>query len=192
MGIFDFFKKKQPEIKDHLDRLTPEGDIPYGWAAANWEFINKTSDEYSHFFGIWYEARDKAPKEKYAALKSYVTYMKDLKRICAAKGECFALYCSDLWVNDKALEGYERELQYIKDNFADLEDMYQREQYIKHCVLPQLPDLINEKPGILQTEIYKMFPVDCKDHISYELYKLSWDGEIRREKSGRTYSLYIK
>lgn len=193
MGLFDLFKKKKiKDDGDRLDRLTEDGDIPHGWAAANSEFINKIQAEYSYFSGVWYEAKDKAPKEKYAALKSYVTYIKNLKSICASKGECFVLYCSDVWVNDKDLEEYERELQFIQDNYNELEKKYNREQYIINNVLPELTTIIRSNPGILQTEVYKMFPADCKGYISYELYKLSGAGKIIREKSGRTYSLRAK
>lgn len=204
MGIFSWFKKKEPEkaapqqqkttnsIGEDLDRLTPRGDIPYGWAYANRDFISKRQDEYNHFLKVWCDSKAKAPKEKYAALKSYVTYMKDLKRICASKGECFALYCSDVWANDKEIEKYESELKHIEDNFDDLEDSYQRDLYIKECILPQLPSIIRDKPGILQTDIYKMFPADCKGPISSELYNLGRSGRIIREKSGRSYSLKIK
>lgn len=199
MGLFNLFTKKKSEGRaqtncagEKIDRLTPDGDIPNGWVAANCDFISKAQREYSYFLNNWCDSKDKSPKEQYAALKSFVVYMNDLKRIWDSKGDCFSLYRSQALFSDDELAKYEQRLQYIKDNFENLEDEYQREQYIKQCVLPQIPFIIKENPGILQTEIYKMFAVDCKDSISYELYRLSIEEKIIREKSGRTYSLRIK
>ena len=51
---------------------------------------------------------------------------------------------------------------------------------------------IKEKPGILQTDLYKEFASKRKETISYVLYFAEKEGLIRREKQGRTYSLFFE
>ncbi len=49
--------------------------------------------------------------------------------------------------------------------------------------------MISEKPGILQTDIYKMFPQVDKQDLSYTLYFAADHERVKRIKKGRTYSL---
>jgi hypothetical protein len=49
--------------------------------------------------------------------------------------------------------------------------------------------VINATPGILQTDIYKVFPGIEKEVISYILYFAASAGIIERTKKGRTYEL---
>lgn len=203
MGLFGLFSKKKPakpttikptktnSASERLDRLTADGDLPFGWVYANRDFIGKIEGEYKHFFSMWCDSKDKGPKEQYAALKSFVTYMNDAKKLCTSKGECFAFWQDRTLFDDAYIKELTEKMKFIKDHYDDLEDEYQREQYIKHCVLPEIPKIIRKNPGILQTDIYKMYPVDCKNHISSELYMMARNGKIVREKSGRTYSLTI-
>jgi len=48
---------------------------------------------------------------------------------------------------------------------------------------------IRESKGILQTDLYKIFPDIAKDDISYVLYFADIQGIIKRTKKGRTYEL---
>ena len=198
MGLFGLFSKKKPVVnevhskRDDLDHLTSSGDLPWGWVTAYKNFTDPISKEYAQFSKSHQKSEDKSPKEQYAALKSLVVYMNDVKKLCSSKGECFDLWRKELLFSDKELKEYTNRLEYIKDNFDDLEDLYQRNEYIKKCVLPQIPKIIRKTPGILQTDIYKLFPVDCKVQISSRLYELDKAGKIIREKSGRSYSLKMK
>lgn len=201
MGLFGLFSKKKPteaveieqvktnSVGEPLDHLTADGDIPYGWVSVNRDFTSKIESEYRYFFGKWCDSKDKGPKEHYAATKSFVMYMNDAKQLCSSKGECFSFWQDKTLFNDDYINELTEKMQYIKENFDNLEDEYQREEYIKHCILPELPEIIKAKPGILQTEVFKMYPVDCKNLISLELYAMSRNGKIIREKSGRSYSL---
>lgn len=108
MGLFRK-KKREPIIKLHtnsfgenMNRLTPEGDLPYGWYTANKEFTSKIESEYRHFLNAWLESRKKSDLEQYAALKSFVTYMNDVKELCHKKGECFVYWLEAIF-DDKYL-----------------------------------------------------------------------------------------
>lgn len=101
MGLFNFKKKKAPVQKqqtqaaktnsfgERLDRLTPDGELPWGWIYNNNDFVNRISGEYSYFLNMWLDSRNKAPKEQYQALKSFVMYLDDAGKLCKSKGECF-------------------------------------------------------------------------------------------------------
>ena len=52
--------------------------------------------------------------------------------------------------------------------------------------------VITQNQGILQSELVKGFPVEQKDDITRTLYYSEKVGHIRREKSGRSYSLYLQ
>ncbi|RMF14190.1 MAG: hypothetical protein D6761_09840, partial [Candidatus Dadabacteria bacterium] len=50
--------------------------------------------------------------------------------------------------------------------------------------------VIAENPGILQTELYKMVPYD-REQVRYVTYFAEESGLLKRERSGRTYSLRL-
>lgn len=51
--------------------------------------------------------------------------------------------------------------------------------------------VIRENPGILQKDLYQEFDSDFKQDISNMLYTMDKDQEIKREKSGNTYKVYV-
>jgi hypothetical protein len=97
MGLFNFKKKGVVNKKNNnvnsfgepLDRLTPDGELPWGWIYANKDFTDKIQNEFTYFFNIWVSSRSKSQKEQYEALKSFVIYMHEAKNLCQSKGECF-------------------------------------------------------------------------------------------------------
>ena len=61
--------------------------------------------------------------------------------------------------------------------------------YISIC--NQIIPKIEEHPGILQTDLYKVFSNINRSDISYTLYFAADHNRIKRVKKGRTYSLYL-
>ena len=51
---------------------------------------------------------------------------------------------------------------------------------------------IKDNPGILQTELYKLFPDHNREDMTYALYFAEKEGLIRREKKGRSYQLFFE
>ena len=91
MGLFNFKKKqktvatkstvspiKAKPIPEHL----VDGNLPYGWIYANREFTEKVNAEYSYFLQNWLNSRQAEPIKHYGALKSFVIYMNDAKKLC--------------------------------------------------------------------------------------------------------------
>lgn len=205
MGLFCLFsKKKNVEKKknknknysgESLDRLTKDGKLPFGWYQKNKEFTDKIESEHRIFVEEYVNSRNKSPKERYSALKSLVQHTDDVRKLCASKGECFAYWSTALF-GDKDFEELKNELKYLKDHYVELEEKYKMDQIIQSKIIPELkrklPKIIKQNPGILQTDVYKMFPDEYKSHISSELYYMERNRKIERQKHGRTYSLIIK
>ncbi len=114
MGFFDFLKKKEPVAKNYegerFDQLTKEGELPWGWVAHNKSFTNKIESEYSYFLNMWLESRKKSPIEEYSALKSFVTYLHDVEKLCKAKGECFEFWFYNILVTKDYIAKRQKEL----------------------------------------------------------------------------------
>lgn len=202
MGLFRK-KKREPIIKLHtnsfsenMNRLTPEGDLPWGWITANKGFVEKTEAEYHRFFDDWYVSRDKGALKEYAALKSLVLYMDDVQKLCKSKGECFVEWSSIMVASPEDLCRKKARLKHLEDNMDELLQQEKRTKYIEQHILPTLRKTliaeIKSEPGILQATLTKMFDPDIKQHISSELYQMEKAGLIIRVKSGRTYAVYPK
>lgn len=93
MGLFISFgkgkDKSRNSVGERLDRLTPEGELPFGWASYNQELVQKMDSEWLSFRLAMDRAND--PVEKYAAIKSYLLFLEDGKKhysevnVCAGK-----------------------------------------------------------------------------------------------------------
>lgn len=190
VGLFDLFgKKKQTNhMGEDLNRLTPEGELPWGWHYANRQFTQQIEDEYRYFSDAYVEAKNNGVLAEYGALKSLVTYMEDVKKLCDSNGECFVEWASVMVANPVDLASNKGRLKYLEEN---MDDLLKHERMIKRLKVDLL-HIIAEEPGVIQSELYKRFDATMKNHISNELYMMETNSEIIREKSGRSYKLYIK
>lgn len=124
MGFLGFMKKKAPQEKalptitvetnssaEQLDRLTEEGELPWGWLYRNKEFTEKINGEYSYFLNMWLESRTKTPLEHYSALKSFVVYLEDAERLCKSKGECFEFWFYEILASKDYIQKRKAELE---------------------------------------------------------------------------------
>ena len=129
MGFLDFLKKKAPVAKqqpqaatkaepnsfgERFDRLTPEGELPWGWHTYTKEFTDKINGEYSHFLNAWLDSRNKSPLDQYAALKSFVMYLEDVERLCRSKGECYEFWFNEILTSAGYLQKRKSELENLK------------------------------------------------------------------------------
>lgn len=94
MGLFNLSgkakKKKTNSMGERLNKLTPEGEIPFGWMAYNQKTVNQIESELTVFRKKIHDA--KTDIEKYAALKSYVLYIEDGKLHYGKMGKCEGKY----------------------------------------------------------------------------------------------------
>lgn len=192
MGLFSIFGNKSERIVpgQQFDRLDANGHIPSGWYYANYQFTQQMKANYDYFLNRYIVAK----KEEHGiiavrnALKDFITYMEDAKRVCESRGECFVAW-GELHIFDQlAVDGYKRDLQEIEEN---LQAIIEKEKLIK-WLRPELLRIIREEPGVVQSTIYKRFDTDLKFEVQNQLYMLWSHDIIIREKSGRSYKLYIK
>lgn len=76
-----------------------------------------------------------------------------------------------------------QELTEIMKRFAARDPLYQE-------VLGQVRPLVEQTPGMMQSELTKGRDSDEAEKIRYVLYFASELGDLRREKKGRSYQLY--
>lgn len=179
---------------ESIDHLDEDGELPFGWVAHNSDFTGKMENEFSHFRNNWVSSQNDVKKE-YATLKSLIQYMKDVQALCDSKGECFSFWCSEYLIGKEFLEKRKTELQYIENNMDELLEKEKFDKAFKENLLPHLREdllkIIEDNPGILQTDVYKMFEPEAKDHLSSELYFMAKENLIHREKQGRSYALSL-
>lgn len=125
MGLFGLFEKKKqskPVKKvsksnkpiERMDRLTPDGELPWGWVTTNKAFTDKTYKEYSRFCDAYYKSKKKGMLQEYAALKSLIIYMEDVQKLCKRKGECFAYWASYMVARPKDIAEYKAHLNALE------------------------------------------------------------------------------
>lgn len=121
MGLFDFMKKKapapqqQPKVKvEQYDRLTPDGELPFGWVTRNKDFCDKINGEYSYFLNTWLASRKMSPMEQYQALKSFILYLEDVERLCRSKGECFEFWFREILTSEDYIDMRKKDLEKLQ------------------------------------------------------------------------------
>lgn len=173
-----------------ITHLTEDGELPWGWIYANRDFTEPIEEQYRYLQDTYISAKkeDKGVRAVHAALKSFVTYMEDTKKLCESKGECFAEWSTLMVANDASIEMYRKDLVYMEEN---MDVLICKEKLVKQ-MKTDLLNIIKEEPGIVQADLYKRFDAELKGDVSSELYRLSASGVITREKSGRSYKLYLK
>lgn len=174
---------------DPLDKLI-DGDLPWGWFSHNRNFTEPIQKEYSYLLNTWIDARNKAPKELYAALKSFVLYMEDVKKICKEKGECFEFWFDEILTGKDYLKKRRQELEILSVNISEYQNEYEQKQKLLSNLDVTLLNFLQSNDGILQKYVYKNFDPLIKSEIQSFLYEWDKAGKIRREKYGNTYKIF--
>lgn len=180
-----------------IEHLDEDGELPFGWIAHNKKFIDKIQGDFNYFLNRWLSSKKaNDPLQEFSGLKSLILYIQDCQELCYEKGECFYKWFSDCVADEEYFGKRIEDLKYLEDHMDELLQKAEIEKNIERNLLPHLRadllKIIKESPEILQTDVYKRFVPAAKEHVSSELYSLSKDGLIVREKSGRTYKLHIK
>lgn len=206
MGLFDFKKKKAPvttqqpqatkietnSFGEHYDRLTPDGELPFGWISRNKDFVNQIEGEYSYFLNMWIEARKKSPEELYPALKSFVLYLEDVEKLCKSKGECFDFWFHEIIAPKDYIQKRKGELEELIANFDQLESNYNKRNDLNSNLDDYIIKMLIASPGVLQSEFIKIFDPLVQNDVREKLYFMEKSGNLERIKSGRSYILNYK
>lgn len=205
-GLIDYFKKNLGNPTDEelvevvqafaapdkdQEHLTADGILPWGWYTLHKDFTNKIESEHNYFWNCWNESKDLSPKEQYQALRDYVKYMNDAKRLCYSKGECFA-YWYDGLAKPAHIDKRTKELEELEANLEELQHNYVTRQKELKELDKRVYKSIVENEGILQSEFFKLFHPLVKHDVSHLLYAWDKEGKITRIKSGKSYKLYAK
>ena len=185
--------KTQPQRKtvyhtEDLTHLTKEGELPFGWYSANAAFTERLEGEYRHLLAKWDESRHNGALKEYAALKSLYLYMVDAQKLCKSKGECFEFWSTFMIADPVCMQQHKERLQYLEENM----DALLKKEKVNATLQSDLQRIIKEEPGIIQADLYKRFDAELKNDVSNMLYTMNATGVIRREKNGRSYSLYMQ
>ena len=211
MGIFNIFKKKdskktyenisvqekmQHEIFNtngqFLYKLTPDGELPFGWAAYNKEFCDDIRNKYSYFLDLYSDSKYKSPRNKYEGLKSFILFVEDAFNYCSSLSECHEKYFRECVFSMDLLQKAKEEYECIKDTWPELQREWEKKQQLLEQLDIQIMDALEMYPGILQSEFYKLFDSSVKNDVSNKLYNLACEGKLERTKSGRSYILNLK
>lgn len=139
--------------------------------------------------------------ERIAALDAVIKTYYSLESKCASLGPKYKKYFSEMWGSafTKRNSGrsyigkFEDELKDLKKNRPEMIEREALHTKESKGLEKKVVEILRRSPGILQTEVYNQFNPVAKRDIQSILYFMEKSGEIRREKSGRTYKIeYIK
>lgn len=191
MGLFFFQRKKTEKLTVEKERWECEEErmFPSGWYYENRHFIKDIRGHFDYFQNEYISAKkeEKGILAVRYALASFVAFMEDVERICASKGETFVEWSKLVVCNPDSMEMYRNDLKKIEEN---LDALIEKENLI-NWLKPELLRMVREEPGVIQSDLYKRFDAELKPEVSNQLYLLYAKGLITREKSGRSYKLYI-
>lgn len=205
MGLFNFKKKKDfkkenglkslkplATTDNNLNRLTKEGELPWGWILRNSEFTGKIGGEYSYFQQAWIKSRNKSPKELYSSLKSLIIYLEDAEKLCKAKGECYEFWFYEHLISRDYIEKRKAELKELSENLDNLSLNYEKRVANLVNIDAQIVKKLKENPNILQSNFVKLFDSTIQADVREKLYWMEKEGKLERIKSGRSYILKYK
>lgn len=175
--------------KVDFDHLTPEGELPFGWVYRNREFTVPIHSEYSYFLNMLLESRNKAPKELYSALKSFILYLEDVEKLCKSKGECFEFWFYGNLTSKERLQKMKDELAHITENFDEIEKNFYKKQTELVDLDERIIKLLKDNPGIIQADFVKLFDATVQAEVKEKLYYMDKEGYLQRIKTGRSYTL---
>lgn len=119
MGFFDLFKKKPTNsVGERLDRLTPEGELPFGWMAYNKELVKEMDDEWIVYRSAISDATD--PSLKCAAMKSYLLYLEDGKNRYYEISECAGKYFEEYYCNAPYNDTIRKQFKLLKKQLKEV------------------------------------------------------------------------
>lgn len=185
---------KHNTFGETLDKLDSRGELPWGWEYANKDFINSHDGKLTYLSIQCSEVA--SIDDEIEKLSQFIDYYYSYKNECKHKGECFYKYFENMYMNChnnknpcfEFVAPKEERLSYIKENYDNIKYIEQQ----KNNLYENIINIIKSNAGILQSELIKQYDESIKENVKDVLYELKTSGVLIREKSGRSFKLYIK
>lgn len=193
-------KEDPVEVPEYEEKSTGVGEesinkLPFGWYTKNEAFIKPRDARLYELSKAAYTSN--TIDEEKNNIKTYLLYFDEYKNECKAQGKNFEIYFNQMHMKYDEKK-YNRPNQKFEERLKEIEENYDiliQEEVERRLALQSIDDdlmnAIRNNPGIIQSELIKKFPECVKSDVSEKLYFWAKEGKIRREKSGRSYSLYI-
>jgi hypothetical protein len=140
-------------------------------------------------------APKKATHEQYTRSDEYLQWLGDAVRLHITQ----ARQAWDAGNYDFARQEYQKTAyamtqiegqEWAKEKLKEEQVQFAKDDPLYNEIIPLVQAHVAEHPGVLQTSIYSVVPYQ-KEDIGYALYFGALLNDIRREKKGRTYALYL-
>jgi len=137
----------------------------------------------------------KAMREQYTRSDEYLQWLGDAVRLHITQ----ARQAWDAGNYDFARQEYQKTAyamtqiegqEWAKEKLKEEQVQFAKDDLLYNEIIPLVQAYVAEHPGVLQTSIYSVVPFQ-KEDIGYALYFGALLNDIRREKKGRTYALYL-
>ena len=189
MGIFEIFKKRKTDTPVIKEKLTPEGDLPWGWVTRNKDFTEKTTAEYICVTnGYHYAQQTKEPSLCLQSLTVVVDYLTELEKYCTSMSECHEYWFYNILAYHDIVKEYKEELVALQSNYETLMDHFT----FKVSTKPKIENLLKEYGNLLQVDLLKRFDKEYKNDVYQIIYELQNEGKIEKETKGNRCVLIYK
>lgn len=194
MGLFDFLKKKNREIKDE------DGNImkPYEY----YEILEREVKPLENILVGFSSSLPGIKKvdDRIKVLKSLIESYYELRSKCVSLGKDYEEYFSKMWEhchNSKNpdfcfVERYEEELNELGKNRNVLFAEQSLHEHEALGLQDKVLQILHDSGEITQTDIYKKFDPVVQSDIQSILYFLGKDGVIERKKYKSTYLVKLR
>jgi hypothetical protein len=123
-----------------------------------------------------------------------IAFYTELARRSRAQGDASAARSAyaalaESWKQQNINSGgaLQSELDAVKREYSD----FVKTDPLYHEIRDAVIQLVSQRPGILQTEVYSLLSTFAKEDVQYGLYFAADHGVIIRAKKGRTYELSL-
>lgn len=184
----------KPTLNSPLNKLDENGELPFDWLTANKGFIYSHDNKLNELHISCHESGISLDEE-IKRIKAFISYYYEYKSECERLGECYYKYFEDMHMkchNSKnscfeSVTPKEERLDYIEKNYDRLKQLEIEKDKLPKTVLEK----ISNDDGVLQSELIKSYDEELQPSVRNLLYQLNNENIIRKEKSGRSYKLYI-
>ncbi len=188
-----FRKKLRTTVSGNpLDKLI-NGDLPFGWYSYMEKEIKEWETPIPEMVNAVLHAKTVDEKER--LLKKLIDYYEKYRTWCYSKDDCWKKHFSGRWEychNSKCsdfdfIEPYKESLSSLLENKEHLLEIEKQRASLQDSLIVT----IQSNPGMLQTDIYKLFDHELRYEISDILLQWDKEGQIIRKKRGSSYSICL-